>query len=637
MGAISDVSLLICLLLLITTAAVAESARATADIMPSAAAHPLQAEIDAFLAREAAFAGFEDTGLRNSDYLRLIAKQVKAFRPCQDSNGAIIDPVQKIEWQYSTPCYALSVALLVATGYDKDPELLASGVQAMSCSVDEMHEYRCAHNHGEFFIQPVMLALDVYARLVTPEQLAEWKRKLSTLDPYKLYPDNLQRKKVCYNHNVVALAGEYLLIKNDLNGDQAFFDEHLAHQKVYISRHGMYKDQDPNNPIVYDEFTRQFISSILVEGYSGPERDFYRDGMWRGAWTSLFMQSPFGECPTGGRSAQHIWNEGCSAVTYETYAAQYARKGRMAEAGAFKRAAHLAMKCIERWYRPDGSGYVVKNRFPIEARYGYESYSAQSQYNLLACWMMAVAYLYADDSIAERPAPADIGGFAIYIPDFHKVFANAGGTYVEYETRGDLHYNPTGLIRCHIKGSNPQLGPSDGVVHKWEGRPKVDMGGENMAVGPAWTDAAGKEHRLADYCHEPEVAVHILDHTPEKTAFRVTHSGDLDGVSEVTETITVGPSGVTVDTAITEKGAEPIFRVYYPMLVFDGLEETKVTIQDRAAHLHLRDGEIKFELLSPAGARLQRAGKRLEARNGLTEGLYADVKGSEARYRISAE
>ena len=43
-----------------------------------------------------------------------------------------------------------------------------------------------------------------------------------------------------------------------------------------------------------------------------------------------------------------------------------------------------------RWKR-----IIVKNRFPIEVMHGYESYSAQSQYNLLACWLMCVAYLYA--------------------------------------------------------------------------------------------------------------------------------------------------------------------------------------------------------------------------------------------------
>ena len=78
------------------------------------------------------------------------------------------------------------------------------------------------------------------------------------------------------------------------------------------------------------------------------------------------MQSPYGEVPTGGRSAQHIWNEAAAAVTYEIYASQYASQGKMKEAGAFKRAAHLSLKSISRWKREDGSGFIVKNRFPIE-------------------------------------------------------------------------------------------------------------------------------------------------------------------------------------------------------------------------------------------------------------------------------
>lgn len=63
-----------------------------------------------------------------------------------------------------------------------------------------------------------------------------------------------------------------------------------------------------------------------------------------------------------------------------------------------------------------------ENRFPIEVMHGYESYSAQSQYNLLACWLMCVAYLYADNSIKESPSPSDIGGYVLVMKDvFHKV------------------------------------------------------------------------------------------------------------------------------------------------------------------------------------------------------------------------
>ena len=617
----------------------ATSFRDTADIMPpeamhKATGHPLDTRIRAFLKNQAALQGFAPTGLTGRDYLRVIEGQIAVFRRCQDGSGAIIDPVQKIEWQYSTPCYALSVALLAATGHTKDTSLLETGVKAMDCSVDEMHEYRTAHNHGEFFIQPVMLALDLFEDLVPAQKIEQWKRKISELDAYRLYPDNLQKRQSCYNHNVVALAGEYLRAKKGLKSDREFFDKHLEHQAQYLTDLGMYRD--PNVPMVYDEFSRQFLASILAEGYAGPRRVFYGKRLWRGAWTALFMQSPFGECPTGGRSAQHIWNEAQTAVTYELYAAQYARKGRPAEAGAFKRAAHLALGCIKRWLRPDGSGYVVKNRYAPEARHGFESYSAQSQYNLLACWLLAVAYLYADESVRERPCPADIGGFALpIVEDFHKVFANAGGTYVEYETRGDLRYNPTGLIRCHIRGGNPQLGPSDGAVHKFDRKTKEDLGGENMCVGPAWRDSSGTWHRLADYSPEKPPQVEVLEESPKRVRFRVSYEGEFDGAKRVTETIVLEPDGITVEDTLAGKGLTGM-RVYYPMLVFDGLEETKVEIKGGGVTLRLWDGTGRFEILEPKGAQLKRTGKRLEHRNGEVEGAYADITGLRVVYRISA-
>ena len=57
-------------------------------------------------------------------------------------------------------------------------------------------------------------------------------------------------------------------------------------------------------------------------------------------------------------------------------------------------------------------------------------------------------------------SPSDIGGYVLVMKDvFHKVFANSGGNYVEYELSGDPRYNATGLIRIHLKNSNPQLGP----------------------------------------------------------------------------------------------------------------------------------------------------------------------------------
>src|SRR3712207_9480052 len=104
-------------------------------------------------------------------------------------------------------------------------------------------------------------------------------------------------------------------------------------------------------------------------------------------------------------------------------------------AGVYKRAAHLALASMQRWVRPSGEMQIVKNWVDPAKRHAYEPYSFHSQYNLLPMSMLATAYEYAasTEKVDERPSPADIGGFVLDIPELHKVFANAGGTYVEID------------------------------------------------------------------------------------------------------------------------------------------------------------------------------------------------------------
>ncbi len=82
--------------------------RKATDILPpetfrDKTGHPLDGKIRAFLEHQASVSDFSETGLTGKDYLRIINGQVRFFRGCQDESGAIIDPVEKIEWQYSTP------------------------------------------------------------------------------------------------------------------------------------------------------------------------------------------------------------------------------------------------------------------------------------------------------------------------------------------------------------------------------------------------------------------------------------------------------------------------------------------------------------------------------------------------------
>jgi hypothetical protein len=85
--------------------------------------------------------------------------------------------------------------------------------------------------------------------------------------------------------------------------------------------------------------------------------------------------------------------------------------GDAASACQLKRAAALYHKSIRRWRRPDGAIQITKNWFLNSSqRFGYMSYSFFSNYNLLPASWLALAHEFADDSIAECAALADVGG-----------------------------------------------------------------------------------------------------------------------------------------------------------------------------------------------------------------------------------
>jgi hypothetical protein len=361
-----------------------------------ATAHPLADRINAYL-RQAAPADFRPTSLTRADYLRVTEGQVRAMRAYQNGEGRIVDPVEEKEMYYATPCYVHSVAVLAASGRVADADLMESGMKALDVSVRDMARSAIPGQHGDFFTWPAMFAHELFQNMATDERKEAWARDLRAVEPRKLYRAYLSRAN---NWGVVNLAGEYLRHRAGFTSPE-YVEKSLAGQRSHFTELGMYHEH--GDPLPYDHFPRHYLAGMLQLGYRGEQFEAYRDLLWRGAWASLFLQSPFGELPTGYRSSQHIWNEAEQCVTFELYARAHAHAGRIAEAGAFKRAARLSLASVTQWIRPDGSGYIVKNRYPIEARHGYESYSAHACYNMLACSMLAQAWQFADESIAERP------------------------------------------------------------------------------------------------------------------------------------------------------------------------------------------------------------------------------------------
>ncbi|MBN2037486.1 MAG: hypothetical protein JW768_12155 [Chitinispirillaceae bacterium] len=622
------------------------------SIMPSAFAgdtvassqHPLAAQINGFIKDQASSTGpFSPTGLTRTDYLRSIEKIARAMLKYQNSNGQIIDPVIGREHQYATPCFAHAVAVLCGSGFINDATLLQAGIKAMDASIGHMLRDDVPDSHGDFFTVPMMLAFWNFKNVVAASKISSWRTDLGRINPSAVYIN------AAPNWIGINMTGEFLRSVEGLTSI-SYTTSRILYQITRMGKEGLYQDSDrpettsvsnstDGNSIAYDNVARCMLNIVAINGYEGTHYQELRLRLCRGAWTGLLYQSPFGEVPTGMRSSHHFWNEAYAAVNYEIWAAQYARAGKPEIAGAFKRAAMLSLSCVQSWHRSDGSGYVTKARYPIESKWGYMKYSGHTQYNLWTASAMAMAWQYGDSTIEERPAPCDIGGFVCKVlPGFKKVFANAGGTYVEYDVRGDHAHNPTGLLRLHLKTGYPQLGPSDGAVGQvisgaqyWPLYPQSDPPGQqNLSVGPAWMQS-GSWYPLAEMQQIPQVA--ILDETPEKSVYRLVYS--LSGGATLHETVMVEPRGVTVTDSLAG-GNHSAIRAYYPMLRTDGEEQSQITVNGNQVIVRLRDKGVRFMVRRPANALLVRTNVLRNHRNGRCEAIYAEVQGRVVESYVSA-
>ena len=251
--------------------------------------HPLHAKINAFLTHQASVGSFQPTGLGRKDYLDVIRRQVRAMQRYQNGEGRIIDPVEHVEKFYATPCYAHCVAVLAASRHNTsrhntDTELLNSGIKAMDVAISDMARGTAPGGHGDFYTYPVMLAFELFGKVAPPKSIAAWREMLGRIDPKKLYRGGPGSA----NWNVVNLSGEYLRARRHLT-DMGYVETCLAAQLKHFTPLGMY--QEHGHPLPYDHFPRHYLAGVLHGNYRGESYAAYRDLLWKGAWTSLLMQS----------------------------------------------------------------------------------------------------------------------------------------------------------------------------------------------------------------------------------------------------------------------------------------------------------------------------------------------------------
>ena len=574
--------------------------------------------------------GARSTGMKRDAYLDVISGSIRFFASHQNAAGAIIDPYERTEKQYSTPAFALAGAALCAAARQSVP--LAAVVRAMSFACASLADGKAADGHADFYTVLLMHADRLLAPLVPEGTSTGWRRDLARIAPERTYRRQ-PAEPTTNNWNLVAAAGEWMRTTAGLGDSLPWVEASLARQLDLFTSWGMYRD--PNDPMAYDHFARLWALDLLDEGYRGRHAGALEELVERGCWMSLFMLSPWGESPCGGRSAHHQWNEAQQAVTFESWASRFAQRGDLAAAGACKAAASRLQLRMQHWRRPSGELWIVKNRMDPAVRHGYEYYSFHSQYNLLAAAMLAIAWTRADDGIAAAPDPARVGGFAFAVqPAFHKVFANAQQCYLEIDTGADLHYNPTGILRVHRSGVPPEI-LSDGVTaaasYQLPAKPA-----RSMALGPEWRDRAGAWHALSGHGRDEldPIAFTLVSASTSRVEFRLTYRGRLrGGATAVAEHVMVTPERVEIEHWVD--GDVDMVRQCWPMLATDGLTPSAVTVSGLSATVAREGGAFTFEALTD-GAVVSRLAVSEPCRNGLMDACLVQVPARTVRSKIEA-
>ena len=393
----------------------------------------------------------------------------------QGADGAIIDPFLKREHQYATPYFAYAVGTLVKAGRARD--LLPNGIKAME------HATACfaggqpaiPDQHGNFFIAALTGALELYAGEVPQALWRTWRERMK----------KPRRDVVAPNYNnweTYVMKGEWMRVLAglvDRKGAIAAIEEcWQSHQRARIAPAPsfLYHDRssDPDTLSV-EAVGRGNLLALAHLGYDGPSAEQIRKLAEAGTRFTLLLQDPSGQVPANGRTDDHTWVDVGYALAFEVMAEGTGERKDSWLAGQYRHASMLAFNSIARWRRDDGpwsgSYYITKNRFDPSLRVGYQDASQYSNYSGSLMFHLAELYHARKSTIAEHPAPAEIGGYTVATDeDFSSVFANAGGMQVQANLRGQVEkssgnlWTPLGIVRFARVGWDTRLGPSDGAL-----------------------------------------------------------------------------------------------------------------------------------------------------------------------------
>ena len=213
---------------------------------------------------------------------------------------------------------------------------LPAVVRAMAFACASLADGKAADGHADFYTVLLMHADRLLAPLVPESTSTAWRRDLARIVPEKIYRRQ-PTDATTNNWNLVAVAGEWMRTKAGLGDSLPWIEASLDRQLELFTPWGMYRD--PNDPMAYDHFARLWALDLLDEGYRAATPASWRNCVERGAGCRSSCSRRAASCRAAAAAPTTSGTRPQQAVTFESWASRFARRGDQAAAGACKRGA----------------------------------------------------------------------------------------------------------------------------------------------------------------------------------------------------------------------------------------------------------------------------------------------------------
>ena len=448
-----------------------------------------------------------------------------------------------------------------------------------------------ADGHADFYTVLLMHADRLLAPLVPESTSTAWRRDLARIVPEKIYRRQ-PTDATTNNWNLVAAAGEWMRTRAGL-GELAGVGRSVTRAPDCSCSHrgACTGTRTTRWPTTTSRGCGR--STCSMRGTVAATQAHWRNCSNAAAWMSLFMQSPNGDAPCGGRSAHHQWNEAQQAVTFESWATRFARRGDEVAARACKHGAILSRKSLSRW--------TPAVRRTVDRQESHGPVGAPR----LRVVLVPLAVQPADrgdaghrlDQGGRRGSPwfrcpADVGRYAFSLqPAFHKVFVLPAASTS----------SSTPAPTCTTTRRAPPCAPARRSARDDVGRrqfgggvsPAVQADAIRWRSGPEWRDRSGAWHALADHGREdlaPTEFVRPPERADAGSSCELTYRGRLrGGASAVVEQLLFKDGRAEVEHRV--EGDVDAVRQCWPMLGTDGEKPSNISVTDKTATVERGGGE----------------------------------------------